>query len=100
MFFDDVADDNRLFRITSQIDYYQHLELMKQSIKKWSAAHPFLNAKVKNIDSEFYFIKEESSNELLTNVKFLNVNSTEQQEYDDLVELLLEAENMTKIKTE
>lgn len=100
--FDDLADDNRLFRITSQIDYYQHLDLMKQSIKKWSAAHPFLNAKVKNIDSEFYFIKtnEESSNELLKNVKFLNVNSTEQQEYDDLVELLLEAENVTKIKTE
>ena len=49
MFFDDVADDNRLFRITSQIDYYQHLDLMKQSIQKWSAAHPFLNAKVKNL---------------------------------------------------
>ena len=102
MFFDDVADDNRLFHIESQIDYYQHLDVMKQSIRKWSSAHPFLNAKIKKIDSEFYFTKsnQEDDNNELTNVKFLNVKTNEQKEYDDLVELLLEAENMTKIKTE
>ena len=64
MFFDDVADDNRVFQVTSQIDYYENLNLMKESIQKWSSVHSFLNAKVIKIDSEHYFVKAHHSTEI------------------------------------
>jgi len=97
MHFDDFADDNRIFRVSSQIDYYEHLEIMKESIHQWSSVHPLLNAKLVKIDTSFYFAN--NNNKQTNNLKFLNVNTLDQNDYNNLVELLVETETATKLNT-
>ena len=99
MHFDDFADDNRIFRVTSQIDYYEHLEIMKESIHQWSSVHPLLNAKLVKIDTSFYFANINHNDKQTNNLKFLYVNTLDQNDYNNLVELLVETETATKLST-
>lgn len=63
-----------LFKIESDIDYYQHMDLLKDSIQKWVTIHPFLSAKIEKIQFGRYFIFNETIN-IFNNVKFYCIES-------------------------
>ena len=69
---------------------------MKESIHHWSSVHPLLNVK---IDTSFYFANINPNDKQTNNLKFLYVNTLDQNDYNNLVELLVETETATKLST-
>ena len=42
IYHNDLSNFTKLFKIESDIDYYQHMDLLKDSIQKWVTIHPFI----------------------------------------------------------
>lgn len=98
---------SRLFRISSEIDYFQNLGLFKKTIQKWILLHPLLTAKIGLVESELYFVSTEPDAEL-KNVQFYNIDSESlinsnkptQKQYDEIIDLLLENESFSKLSND
>ena len=76
----------------------------KQAVHKWISIYPLLNAKIEQIESDYYFVKIESNtNDVkLENIKFLTINSeslnkTNNNNYNTIIDLIIENESFNKI---
>ena len=107
VFSNDLTHVSRLFRISSEIDYFQNLGLFKKTIQKWILLHPLLTAKIGLVESELYFVSTEPDAEL-KNVQFYNIDSESlinsnkptQKQYDEIIDLLLENESFSKLSND
>jgi len=104
LFFKDNEHVIRLFKMSSKIDYFQYKDLFKQAVHKWISIHPLLNAKIEQIESDYYFVKIESNNNdvELENIKFLTIdseslNKTNNNNYNTIIDLIIENESFNKI---
>jgi hypothetical protein len=46
LYLNDLSNITKLFMLESDIDYFENLNLFKESIQKWLWLHPFLRAKI------------------------------------------------------
>jgi hypothetical protein len=101
LFFKDNEHVIRLFKMSSKIDYFQYKDLFKQAVHKWISIHPLLNAKIEQIESDYYFVKIESNNNdyvELENIKFLTIDSeSNNNNYNTIIDLIIENESFNKI---
>lgn len=92
----------RLFKMSSKIDYFQYKDLFKQAVHKWISIHPLLNAKIEQIESDYYFVKiQDNDDDEFENIQFLTIDSKSlnksNNDYNTIVDLIIENESFNKI---
>lgn len=93
----DLSNITKLFMLESDIDYFENLNLFKESIQKWLWLHPFLRAKIEKYQLNHYFIDNGRNNNKTDNIDFYTVEFSDNTQYDELIQLFLEIETTKKI---
>ena len=97
LFINDLSNITKLFKLESEIDYFENLNLFKESIQKWLWLHPFLRAKIEKYQLNHYFVDNGRDNYTIDNIAFYCVESFNTEKYEELLNLFLEIEANRKI---